>query len=1473
MRTGAIFSPVVAIPKKAFSGICLRIFYLTVLLSPVHTFSQSNNCDEVPVTLVVEHFGRTELPSILCGKQVYFSVTGLFQFLQVKNEPSHDFKIVEGFLQHQEDTFFIDEPAKQISYKNNVFQLDSADLIRTKTTLFLRSDHFSKIFGLQNEFSSRNLAATLVPDFELPAVKAAKRKQMRENLRRVNGEISADTTILRDRPLIHFGTAAWNVNTTQRTDGLFNNRLGLGLGGLLAGGEFTGNINYNSGMDITSQNLFYQWRHVNNQNQLFRQFTAGKIASRSISSIYHPVVGIQITNAPTFVKRSFGTYTLSDHTKPDWIVELYINNLLVDYTQADASGFFSFDVPLTYGSTQVSLRYYGPFGEEEISNKNFNIPFNFLSYGEFQYTVSSGMVEDGKNSKFFQGRADYGLTERITLGGGIEYLSSLEENPVIPFLNTSVRLPANMLFSGEYMHKVGYKGNFSYTSPSSLRLDLSYKKFEEAQEAVLFSYLEERKASLTFPVQVGKFTGISRVNFQQIVLRNNSYTHLEWLLSGSAWGLRANLTSTAFINQYSDPLVYSRLSTSIRFPGNFVFSPKVEYEYLRDGLTSFEGEVRKRLFKKVNFQASYTHNIRIDQFYINVGFSFDLGFTRLAMNSSVNKGYTSFSQSAGGSIMFEPSDNSLAFDHRPMIGRGSIKFEPFLDLNENGNKDQSEPSIEGLNVYTQGGGMREQTPDGSILFRGLEPYISYHFQMDTRNLKNIAWQVDHESMEVFVNPNQMKVVGVPVKVMGEVAGFVNLGHDGIGGIRVNIVDYEGKLVSSVLSASDGYFSYMGLQSGNYIARVDKTQLEKLKMKTNEELPFIINNTREGDYVDNLEFLLAETVVLQSAPDDIAAEEVRESEGLFEEPSENYNGHKTVSEEGLVYKVQFLTSKEPLTEGQQALRGLEHVEREKSFLGYNYLWGYTTLSGEATRLQNELRKSGFKDAYVAHYYNGKRISVEAAVSIRNGIAQRDYKPNGLISEAVQEPEIPQTEIISEKEQGGLKFRVQVAASEVQMKTTDARFMGLQGVEEYWHEEMFKYSLGNFRSFGEANQFKNVLRIQGLSDAFVVPFQGNERLNRGQARGVIYFRDSSIKGIGGISLEISDTAGKYVSTILSEADGSFVTPTLEPGVYTLKLDSEALEQIGMKPVNLEMTVKIGEEGYIYNSEIEFFLSATNGEAVASTRGIQDEGLVFRVQVLATVPKLPVAHKLLKGLKGVERYKHKGLYKYTVGESRKLEEIRKTRNKVLKSGFEDAFIVSFLNGVRINLQEMSGQIFVKVGREKMGLEGISLRIFDKEEKQITNLVSDRDGKFSFLGLKAGSYTARLDAEQLDNLGLKAGSAVRIFEIQRNTEGKIRELLIFTLEKEKNMNIFEAEAKDANIEYRIQLAASNVRLGPNHPTLKGIDNISMYQHNGMFKYTIGSTYSLSEARELMEKIRAYHEFSIFIVGFKEGVRIIVLE
>jgi hypothetical protein len=92
---------------------------------------------------------------------------------------------------------------------------------------------------------------------------------------------------------------------------------------------------------------------------------------------------------------------LTDFTEPGWTVELYINNVIVDYVTADASGFFSFDVPMVYGTSQVVLKFYGPYGEERIQEQYLNIPYNFLPKGELEYNITGGMVQDGRSINLF----------------------------------------------------------------------------------------------------------------------------------------------------------------------------------------------------------------------------------------------------------------------------------------------------------------------------------------------------------------------------------------------------------------------------------------------------------------------------------------------------------------------------------------------------------------------------------------------------------------------------------------------------------------------------------------------------------------------------------------------------------------------------------------------------------------------------------------------------------------------------------------------------------------------------------------------------------------------------------------------------------------------------------------------------------------------------------------------------------------
>ena len=77
------------------------------------------------------------------------------------------------------------------------------------------------------------------------------------------------------------------------------------------------------------------------------------------------------------------------------------------------------------------------------------------------------------------------------------------------------------------------------------------------------------------------------------------------------------------------------------------------------------------------------------------------------------------------------------------------------------------------------------------------------------------------------------------------------------------------------------------------------------------------------------------------------------------------------------------------------------------------------------------------------------------------------------------------------------------------------------------------------------------------------------------------------------------------------------------------------------------------------------------------------VFKVQLFVTDRKLKAGHPQLKGVRPVQYYTEKGLYKYTYGETTDYEEAIKQK-KAISPKFPDAFIVAFKDGQRMDLQQ---------------------------------------------------------------------------------------------------------------------------------------------------------------------------------------------
>lgn len=79
-----------------------------------------------------------------------------------------------------------------------------------------------------------------------------------------------------------------------------------------------------------------------------------------------------------------------------------------------------------------------------------------------------------------------------------------------------------------------------------------------------------------------------------------------------------------------------------------------------------------------------------------------------------------------------------------------------------------------------------------------------------------------------------------------------------------------------------------------------------------------------------------------------------------------------------------------------------------------------------------------------------------------------------------------------------------------------------------------------------------------------------------------------------------------------------------------------------------------------------------------------LFFKVQIMAGKSDLNPYDPQFKGLRGVEKHFHDGLFKYTYGNESSLEDALMIQKQLLGMGFMGAFIVSYYKGERITLDK---------------------------------------------------------------------------------------------------------------------------------------------------------------------------------------------
>jgi hypothetical protein len=867
---------------SAVSWKLLPVFFLSLLSSSLYAKEPANDppYEEILVYVSIPRLGGQEFPALVNEQAVYLPITDLFAYLKINCKASEYMDTLSGFFIQPESKYLIDYTNGQIHYEGRSFPVSRQDLVKTETGLYLRADHFGKIFALECNFSFRSLSVSLDTKLELPFMRELRQEMMRRNVKMLKKEVKADTVLARRYPMLQGAMLDWSLMSVKAGKEKEDTRVSLRLGAMLAGGETTIGVSYNNITKFHPKQQYFNWRYVNNDKKAVRQVALGHIAPMSTSSIFAPVAGVQVSNTPTTHRRSFGTYILSNRTEPGWIVELYVNNVLVDYTRADASGFYSFEIPLLYGMTSVNLRFYGPSGEERHSEQNISIPFSFLPAKTFEYTLSAGMVQDGKNSRYSRAQFHYGLGKRVTMGGGLEYLSTLG-NKSMPFVNTSIRASSNLLLSAEYMNHVRSRATLSYRRPSNLQAELNYTRYAKGQQAINTHYLEEKRLVVSMPMRTGNIFLFSRLGWNQFTsptiglaeLMRTKYSDIprqkttvaEWMLSGAWSRWSSNVTTSAAFLDDNLQNVFSHLTIAYRSTSGWMLRHGMQFDYTRMKPWMLKEELERNIHGRGFINISYEKNFITRTGTFMAGLRYDLSFARTSYTASRSQGKTVSTLTANGSILYDKKTKWTSTSNRISTGRGGISIVPFLDRNCNGIRDAGEPGVHGLKFRINGGRVVRKKGSTVIRVQELEPYASYLLELEGNSFDDISWQIRKKAISVTVDPNCFKVVEVPVAVMGEASGMVYLAEGaevkGLGRVLLHFYNSRSEKVAQTVTEADGFFSFLGLPPGQYTVRVDEAQLEKLKLSSKPgSLSFKVVAGTEGTFVTGLDFRLERRVV-------------------------------------------------------------------------------------------------------------------------------------------------------------------------------------------------------------------------------------------------------------------------------------------------------------------------------------------------------------------------------------------------------------------------------------------------------------------------------------------------------------------------------------------------------------------------------------------------------------------------------------
>lgn len=554
-----------------------------------------------------------------------------------------------------------------------------------------------------------------------------------------------------------------------------------------------------------------------------------------------PARGLMVSSYPINQQDQFDTHTFQGTILPGWDVELYRDDVLIDYKMASDDGRYEFrDVPLLFGLNVFKLVFYGPRGERREEEKRFNVGRSLISPGQFYYRMAMNGTNDSPAKFVLQN--DYGLRRDLSINTTVSSLRLDGQDQDYASVGLRSCLGGVFFQSDTAFERGGGSATelALQTMIGNVSVGLRHTMLDDFTSEIYLPHTDQLR-SLT-SLRLDGIRMPSRLHLSQMSLGIET--------ERTALGAR----TTRFTDRISTTIHGLRLSHYMDFetqdlPGvgqqsvisrTLVVSKRFRHTELRgelhsgissgsqlnDLLLSVERDLpRGRILSAGVLRSADTGQTSVMASYNKNQGSCGLGYTaRYDSWLGVSAGVNLFL-----GLGLEPREGTIHSDANSMAQTGAASLRAFLDSNANGKIDSGEKPLEGVK-FAVNSTIRDSKTDanGVALLTGLQGYQPIDVSVVESSLEDPLWIPEKKGFRLMPRVGSALMLDVPIIATGEISGTVRLNESGVlrecPGAKIELVDGTGNVIMAVQSEYDGFFMLSKVLPGKYALRLAADQM-------------------------------------------------------------------------------------------------------------------------------------------------------------------------------------------------------------------------------------------------------------------------------------------------------------------------------------------------------------------------------------------------------------------------------------------------------------------------------------------------------------------------------------------------------------------------------------------------------------------------------------------------------------------------